>query len=203
MNKNDFINNLLKTIPEFQPIYEEDRKHSEVEVHMILDDLKKFTENQVKKKNDELLGRFGLFINSAYKIFDDDARDSFFVSYIQRMDEVTLNYLSSFFDQQIFVQKTKVLKAYYRPLFEIDGEDFSDLEGFYREFSDKVLGGRISWGHSLDALNDVLHGGFGTPDEGFKLFWHNSELSRKKLMEKFDAILDIFKNHKNIKVILC
>jgi RNAse (barnase) inhibitor barstar len=64
--------------------------------------------------------------------------------------------------------------------YEIDGNNFSDLVGFYIEFSDKVLGTK-DWGHNLDALNDVLRGGFGTPFEGFLLVWNNSEKSMEIL----------------------
>ena len=37
------------------------------------------------------------------------------------------------------------------------------------------------WGRNLDAFNDVLRGGFGTPPGGFTLRWKNSELSRQRL----------------------
>jgi hypothetical protein len=33
----------------------------------------------------------------------------------------------------------------------------------------------------LDALDDVLQGGFGTPDEGFTIRWKNHTLSRERL----------------------
>lgn len=64
--------------------------------------------------------------------------------------------------------------------YEIDGGRFSTLEEFWEHFSERVLPGH-SWGHNLDALNDVLRGGFGTPDEGFRLIWMNSELSHQLL----------------------
>src|SRR6185369_17209859 len=37
------------------------------------------------------------------------------------------------------------------------------------------------WGHNLDAFNDILRGGFGTPEDGFVLRWVNSALSRERL----------------------
>lgn len=37
------------------------------------------------------------------------------------------------------------------------------------------------WGQNLDAFNDVLRGGFGTPDEGFILRWENSATSKELL----------------------
>lgn len=65
--------------------------------------------------------------------------------------------------------------------YEIDGNNFSDLEGFYTEFHIKVLKGQATWGKNLDAFNDVLSGGFGTPAEGFVLVWDNSEISKDML----------------------
>jgi len=62
---------------------------------------------------------------------------------------------------------------------EIDGKNFDSLEGFYDEIDMKFALG--SWGRNLDAFNDILRGGFGTPDGGFILRWVNSELSREAL----------------------
>lgn len=64
--------------------------------------------------------------------------------------------------------------------FIIDGSRFSTLEGFYEEIS-RVLIPDASWGHNLDAFNDILRGGFGTPDEGFMIRWSQSALSREAL----------------------
>jgi hypothetical protein len=64
--------------------------------------------------------------------------------------------------------------------YEIDGARFSTLEEFFEEVS-RVLIPNVFWGHNLDAFNDILRGGFGTPDEGFLLTWKNSDLSRQKL----------------------
>ena len=64
--------------------------------------------------------------------------------------------------------------------FVIDGAAFSSLEGFAEHFSERVLGG-YTWRGNLDAFNDILRGGFGTPEEGFQLIWANSDLSRQKL----------------------
>lgn len=61
----------------------------------------------------------------------------------------------------------------------IDGTRTVSLEAFFDQFSSVALSGR--WGHNLDAFNDVLRGGFGTPDEGFILRWVNSATSKKLL----------------------
>jgi RNAse (barnase) inhibitor barstar len=66
------------------------------------------------------------------------------------------------------------------PVLVLDGARFSDLQGFYEEVSNRLIPG-ASWGRNLDAFNDILRGGFGTPDDGFELRWVNSALSRERL----------------------
>lgn len=67
-----------------------------------------------------------------------------------------------------------------KKVYEIDGMNFSSLDEFYDEISDVLIPG-AGWGRNLDAFNDILRGGFGTPDEGYVLLWKNSELSRDRL----------------------
>ena len=67
-----------------------------------------------------------------------------------------------------------------RMTFEIDGSRFSTLEGFYAEVS-RVLVPAYDWGRNLDAFNDILRGGLGTPEDGFRLIWRNSGKSLQDL----------------------
>src|SRR5262245_24481483 len=67
-----------------------------------------------------------------------------------------------------------------KKVYEIDGNNFSTLEEFCDEFNRK-MNLEISWNGNLNALNDILNGGFGTPDEGFVLTWKNSAQSRVRL----------------------
>lgn len=62
----------------------------------------------------------------------------------------------------------------------IDGRRTTSIETFFDEFSREVLGG-TPWGRNLNAFNDVLRGGFGTPEDGFTLRWTNSDVARKAL----------------------
>ncbi len=66
-----------------------------------------------------------------------------------------------------------------KSIFEIDGNRFDTLAGFYDEGGAKVVS--APWGRNLDAFNDILRGGFGTPDGGFVLRWTSSERSRVAL----------------------
>lgn len=65
-------------------------------------------------------------------------------------------------------------------VYEINGNNFSTLEEFWDEIS-RVLIPDVYWGRNLDAFNDILRGGFGTPEEGFILVWKNSSVSKKEL----------------------
>jgi len=65
-------------------------------------------------------------------------------------------------------------------VYEIDGRDFATLEEFYGVVG-RVLIPEAKWGRNLDAFNDILRGGFGTPEGGFILRWKNSAVSRERL----------------------
>lgn len=65
------------------------------------------------------------------------------------------------------------------PVLTVDGATFSDFDGFAREFSTLLC--HHTWRGNLDAFNDILRGGFGTPAGGWVLRWRNSELSRVAL----------------------
>lgn len=66
----------------------------------------------------------------------------------------------------------------------IDGNSFCDLTGFYDEVERKLTHG-LDWsiGRNLDALNDVLRGGFGMHEYGepLELIWQSSSKSEKDL----------------------
>jgi RNAse (barnase) inhibitor barstar len=67
-----------------------------------------------------------------------------------------------------------------KPTLEIDGTRFDTLEGFYDEVSRQLIPGS-DWGRNLDAFDDILHGGFGTPEGGFVLVWRHHDSSRASL----------------------
>ncbi len=63
----------------------------------------------------------------------------------------------------------------------VDGGNFDDFDGFCAEFSRSVLGGDYEWHGNLDALNDILRGGFGTPSAPWNLRWVRTARSRDVL----------------------
>ena len=80
------------------------------------------------------------------------------------------------------------------PVLVIDGARFSDFDGFAREFSRLLRD--YTWRGNLDAFNDLLRGGFGTPEGGWVLRWVNADLSRTALGPTlFDEIVEIIREH--------
>lgn len=62
----------------------------------------------------------------------------------------------------------------------IEGDHFATLEEFYDEV-ERVLIPGAAWGRNLDAFDDILRGGFGTPEGGFVLLWRQSGRSSERL----------------------
>ena len=97
-----------------------------------------------------------------------------------------------------------------RKVFILDGNKFSNLEGFYREFKTIIVDPRCLGKSSFNfhALNDILRGGFGKFDREEKIIfiWKNSAKSKKDLAARngicdyFEPIIDVFKHNPNIEV---
>jgi hypothetical protein len=65
------------------------------------------------------------------------------------------------------------------PEFVLEGTSFDDLAGFFSAITRAL--GVTGWGRNLDAFNDILRGGFGTPQGGFILRWASSATSAQRL----------------------
>ncbi|MBY3417705.1 MULTISPECIES: barstar family protein [Rhizobium] len=65
--------------------------------------------------------------------------------------------------------------------FHIDGEKIQDLDSFFREVARQLFPDIPDWNYNFDGLDDMLGGGFGTPENGCVLFWDNHQLSRARL----------------------
>lgn len=63
------------------------------------------------------------------------------------------------------------------PELVLDGTRIWSLESFWDEVSRSLIPG-VWWGRNLDAFNDILRGGFGTPPGGFVLRWKESKSAR-------------------------
>ncbi|ARO15832.1 barnase inhibitor (plasmid) [Ketogulonicigenium robustum] len=71
--------------------------------------------------------------------------------------------------------------------FTLDGRSFDDIPGFYRQINALFMTGAADWalGDSLDALDDMLYGGYGRlaeqPDGPHTLIWTDSAKSETDL----------------------
>jgi hypothetical protein len=80
-----------------------------------------------------------------------------------------------------------------KPVLVMDGSRFTDLDGFAREFSRFLTD--YEWHGNLDAFNDILGGGFGTPEGGFVLRWLHSDESRDRLGGVYWSLVGIIRAH--------
>jgi RNAse (barnase) inhibitor barstar len=86
--------------------------------------------------------------------------------------------------------------------FIIDGNKFSDLNGFYDEVQKVLTDNFEGFGRNLDAFNDILRGGFGKfDDENITIIWKHSKKSKRELKD-FDTLVEIIESHKEIELIL-
>ncbi|HMI09668.1 MAG TPA: barstar family protein [Candidatus Saccharimonadales bacterium] len=87
---------------------------------------------------------------------------------------------------------------------EIDGNSFQDINGFYDEIHKKLCPDLEGFGRNLDALNDVLRGGFGVHEYGkpLELIWKNSQKSKTELGDTYSVIMDIIRSHDHISLSL-
>jgi RNAse (barnase) inhibitor barstar len=81
--------------------------------------------------------------------------------------------------------------------FVLDGHKIESDRAFLSEFSLSVPI-TVEIVSSVDRFNDVLRGGYGTPDGGFILRWKNSAHSRTKFKKRvisFDELVDLIRQH--------
>ncbi|MGB8861936.1 MAG: barstar family protein [Ilumatobacteraceae bacterium] len=80
------------------------------------------------------------------------------------------------------------------PVIDIDGDVIYDRDDFYEQVSERLIPG-TEWGTNLDAFNDLLSGGMGTPDGDYVIRWHHSAATRARLGGDFDVLIDIIREH--------
>ena len=98
----------------------------------------------------------------------------------------------------------EVLNSNGKKVVLLDSRDFDSINEFYEEIQ-KKLTRNLDWkiGHNLNALNDVLLGGFCFHgyEEPARVIWIFSEKSKQDFGEEyFESILSVFENNKNVKI---
>ncbi len=86
-----------------------------------------------------------------------------------------------------------MLMPHNRPIYELDGRDFSNLQEFLAALGEAINGPGGYFGRNLDALEDCISGGFGAPETGWTLIWKDFRLSRERLGPDVDTLLNIFR----------
>ena len=81
---------------------------------------------------------------------------------------------------------------------EINGDLIDDTDSFYCVIGEAINGPGGYFGRNLVALNDCFRGKFGVKLP-FTLNWKNHSKSKENLKEKFNQIIDVFKDN-NVKI---
>ncbi len=83
--------------------------------------------------------------------------------------------------------------------FILRGEKIQSLKTFYDEACEVLCGGWTGFGRNLDALTDILRGGFGLFDGGEEIIviWKNFHLSSK--FEDKKKVLEILGSAENVE----
>jgi len=90
----------------------------------------------------------------------------------------------------------------HKPTLSIDGARVATLDEFFDEVSRSLIPG-ARWGRNLNAFNDILYGGFGTPEYGFVLVWQNAVEGKERLGEPlFSELVEIIEGHEHIELTL-
>ncbi|WP_300675143.1 ribonuclease inhibitor [Soonwooa sp.] len=78
---------------------------------------------------------------------------------------------------------------------QIDGFKIQDLTSLYKEFNDKLMPNE-DWklGESLDALDDLLYGGFGEINGNEAIRFVRTDFERMKELFGYDFTLNFYKN---------
>ena len=70
-------------------------------------------------------------------------------------------------------------------IIEINGQDFSDLDGFYKSLEKFLHAGDCPWGQNLDSLDEIVYCNFNYTDnkenDVTKFIWDNYAKSRVDL----------------------
>jgi RNAse (barnase) inhibitor barstar len=80
---------------------------------------------------------------------------------------------------------------------EINGDLIEDTDSFYCVIGEAINGPGGYFGRNLDALHDCFRGEFGVKLP-FTLNWKNHSKSKENLKEKFNQIIEVFKEN-NVK----
>lgn len=81
----------------------------------------------------------------------------------------------------------------------VDGRKCTSPANTAAEFTSS-LGLSRPWQGNLDALDDMLYGGFGTPEGGFLLVWNHSKRSEAALGPLFQKLVAVIRNHDDIEL---
>jgi len=84
---------------------------------------------------------------------------------------------------------------------KLDGSLFDNMDEFYCALGEEINGSGGYFGRNGNALADCFCGGFGVKSIS-EIIWINHQRSKELLKDRFDMVIEIFKERKNLNLIL-
>ncbi|HEY2517945.1 MAG TPA: hypothetical protein VGI39_44045 [Polyangiaceae bacterium] len=184
-----FVEETAALIPDFRPLLDEHRAdNGEILAYLAVADFARLVATALERDDEPLVERSMDWLEKMASHPDERiSRDLLGAGVFEALDAAQLRRLAvragprlrralTLMEPESIVQAPADL-----PVRVLDGASFDDLEGFCVEFSKSVLAGAHEWRGNLDALNDILRGGFGTPHGPWVLRWQHARRSREAL----------------------
>ena len=193
MSQESFVATLVRECPEVRSLVKARIRewNGDIVLHVIVADVRLLALKMFDAHETEALNRCLGVVATGLIHGDGNVQDAVAVSFVERTpwwDTEMVPFIASWPEVlQAEAQRRRPATAGTtetgKPIFVIDGSHFDDLAGFAREISPWL--DPDTWWYdgdaSLDAFDDVLEGGYGTPECGFVIRWVHSDLSRAAL----------------------
>jgi hypothetical protein len=193
MTQERFVDALVAECPEARSLVEARLREwdGEIVLHVIVADVRRLAFAMFDAHETEALSRCLGVVATGLTHGDGNVHDAVAVSFVEGTpwwDVHMVPFIASWpVELQAEAERRRPTTAGTtstgKPIFVIDGSRFVDFEGFAREISPWLE--QETWWYdgdgNLDAFDDVLEGGYGTPECGFVIRWIDSDLSRAAL----------------------
>lgn len=111
ITKKNFLKELLKEIPEFKPIHEEQKEYHDLGINILFGDLKRLTEKTTQENKQELVKRIAKFIVKCYN-GDKGIKNAVFVSFFETMNKDSIESISKYLPKKIVTEIHEFLKEF-------------------------------------------------------------------------------------------
>ncbi|MBI2546389.1 hypothetical protein HYV81_04370 [Candidatus Woesearchaeota archaeon] len=106
----NFIQELLKEIPEFESVHE--KEYHKIGINLVFGDLKRLAEKTIQQNDQKLLKRIAKFILRCNNEGDKDVQDAVFVSFFETMNEESIKAISKYLPERLNEEIQEFLRKF-------------------------------------------------------------------------------------------